>query len=140
MPEESKDYTGTPLLRKLGIKLGFKIRFVHEPEYFFDLLHNFPDDVEVLDGPTPGLDYIHYFVQSAAEYERDIVSLKREIKQNGMIWISWPKKSSGVITDVSDKLIRDKARSIGLIDTKVCSIDQTRSALKLMIPVKDRKS
>jgi hypothetical protein len=139
MSEQNKDYTGTPLLRKLGIKSGFKMRFVHEPDYLIELLHNFPDNVDVVDQSGEDLDYIHYFAQNAADYERDIVSLKNELKQNGMIWVSWPKKSSGVITDVSDKLIRDKARSIGLIDTKVCSIDQTWSALKLMIPVKDRK-
>ncbi len=139
MSEPNTDYSGTPLLKKLGIKSGFVIRFVHEPPYFFDLLHNFPTDVEVTDDDNTSLDYIHYFAQGVEDYERDIVRMKRQIKPNGMIWISWPKKSSGVITDLSDRRIREKARAIGLIDAKVCSIDATWSALKLVIRVKDRK-
>ncbi|MBO9616020.1 MAG: DUF3052 family protein [Dyadobacter sp.] len=131
-------YSNTSLVKKLGIKAGFKIRFVDPPEGYFDLLEGLPADIAVLEDPTPGVDFIHYFTQKAADLERDLPALKKEIVSNGVIWISWPKKASKVPTDVTEDVIRNLALAIGLVDVKVCAVDAVWSGLKLVIRVKDR--
>ncbi|MDR6809178.1 hypothetical protein J2Y45_006392 [Dyadobacter sp. BE34] len=131
-------YSNTSLVKKLGIKPGFKIRFVDPPEHYFDLLEGLPADIVVFEEPTPGLDFVHYFTKQAASLERDLPAFKQEIVPNGTIWISWPKKASKVPTDVTEDVIRNLAVSIGLVDVKVCAVDTVWSALKLVIRVKDR--
>jgi exosome complex RNA-binding protein Rrp4 len=78
-------------------------------------------------------------VKEERQLQRDILKLKDQIEQNGMIWISWPKKSSKVETDITEDLIRNLALKNGLVDIKVCAVDETWSGLKLVIPVKNRK-
>ncbi|SEJ72073.1 Protein of unknown function [Dyadobacter sp. SG02] len=131
-------YSNTSLVKKLGIKPGFKVRFVDPPEHYFDLLEGLPADIEVFEEPTPGVDFVHYFTKEAADLQSDLADLKREIVSNGTIWVSWPKKASKVPTDVTEDVIRDLALSIGLVDVKVCAVDAVWSGLKLMIRVKDR--
>lgn len=133
-------YSGTPLAKKLGIKEGSKIRVVNQPEDYFELFENMPANVEVLTDKKIKKDLVHYFTKKAKDLHRDIISLKNEIEGNGMIWISWPKKSSKVETDLTEDIVRGIALANGLVDIKVCAIDETWSALKLVIPVKDRKS
>lgn len=82
--------------------------------------------------------FIHFFSSSYNELLEILADLKGQLFQNGMIWVSWPKKSSGVLTDITENKIRDHALAIGLVDVKVCSVDDTWSGLKLVIPVKDR--
>ncbi|MGG7663452.1 DUF3052 domain-containing protein [Dyadobacter sp. BHUBP1] len=131
-------YSNTSLVKKLGIKPGFKIRFVDPPTHYFDLLEGLPADIIVLEEPVPELDFIHYFTKQAAGLERDLPALRRQIVPNGTIWISWPKKASKVPTDVTEDVIRNLALPIGLVDVKVCAIDAVWSGLKLVIRVKDR--
>ena len=131
-------YSATPLAKKLGIKDGFVIRLVGPPAYYFDLFEDMPVNIQILDEREPAKNLIHYFTKKADELRRDIPLLKREIETNGMIWISWPKKASKVTTDITEGMIRDLALSNGLVDIKVCAIDQIWSGLKLVIPVKDR--
>jgi hypothetical protein len=83
-------------------------------------------------------DFIHYFVTKEKELVKDINDLKEQIVQNGMIWISWPKKSSKVETDITEDVIRNIALKNGLVDVKVCAVDEMWSGLKLVIPVKNR--
>lgn len=132
-------YSGTPLAKKLGIKEGLTIRLVNQPEYYFDLFTDFPQNVSILAGEKKKKNFIHYFVKEAKQLKKDIISLKNEIEQNGMIWISWPKKSSKVATDITEDIIRKLALENGLVDIKVCAVDEIWSGLKLVIPVKDRK-
>lgn len=131
-------YSNTSLVKKLGIKAGFKIRFVDPPEHYLDLLEGLPADIEVFEEPTPGIDFIHYFTKHAASLEKDLAALKTQIVSNGTILISWPKKASKVPTDVTEDVIRNLALSIGLVDVKVCAVDAVWSALKLVIRIKDR--
>ena len=133
-------YSGTPLAKKLGIKEGSKIRLVNQPQDYFELFENMPPNVQVLTDKKLKKDLVHYFTKKAIELQKDIVSLKNEIQENGMIWISWPKKSSKVETDITEDIVRGIALANGLVDIKVCAIDDTWSALKLVIPVKDRKA
>ena len=84
-------------------------------------------------------DFIHFFTKDSLELEKGLLQFKDEIKQNGMIWVSWPKKTSGVPTDITEDVIRNFALGIGLVDVKVCAVNEVWSGLKLVIPVKYRK-
>jgi hypothetical protein len=132
-------YSGTPLLKKLGIQSEFIIRLINPPKYYFDLFEDFPATVVITKSKKKEKNFIHYFEKSSKDLIKNLPLLRNEIVQNGMIWVSWPKKASQVETDITEDTIRDLALSIGLVDIKVCAIDTICSGLKLVIPVKDRK-
>ena len=131
-------YSGTPLAKKLGIKDGFHIKLVNAPDYYLSLFTDLPPNLYFDDPGNTGLDFIHFFTKSTAEYKALLIELKKQIRPNGMVWISWPKKASKVPTDVTEDIIRNYAIEIGLVDIKVCAVDETWSGLKLVVPVKDR--
>lgn len=132
-------YSGTPLAKKLGIKPGFTIRLVNQPDHYFQLFANLPEQVTIVAEKKSKKQFIHYFTKQACELAKDMALLKNEIQPDGMIWISWPKKASKVPTDISEDLIRKLALENGLVDIKVCAVDEVWSGLKLVIPVKDRQ-
>ncbi len=132
-------YSGTPLDKKLGIKEGMIFSVKHAPEYYFKLFDNLRARINVTSDVSIKKDMIHYFTTDAKKYHNDIASLKGQIANNGCIWISWPKKTSKIATDVTEDLIRTIAIQNGLVDIKVCAVDETWSGLKLVIPVKNRK-
>jgi len=136
---QTAGYSGTPLAKKLGIKDGFRIRIVNQPAGYFDLFTDLPLDIEILEEKKTRKNLVHYFTKQFRELQRDIIALRNEIETDGMIWISWPKKASKVSTDITEDLIRNLALSNGLVDIKVCAVDEIWSGLKLVIPVKDRK-
>jgi len=131
-------YSGTSLGKKLGIKEGYKIALYNQPEYYFKLFTDLPDDIKVVNNKSK-VDFLHYFVKEEKKLQKDIRQLKNQIEQNGMIWISWPKKVSKVETDITEDVVRNIALKNGLVDIKVCAVDEIWSGLKLVIPVKDRK-
>ena len=131
-------YSQSPLAKKLGIKSGFKIRLINQPDNYFSLFTDMPDDVELLTTKKIKKNLVHYFTKKAKDLQKDMLQLKTEIEPNGIIWISWPKKASKVPTDITEDLIRSLALGNGLVDIKVCAVDDIWSALKLVIPVKDR--
>ena len=131
-------YSGTPLAKKLGIKEGFTISVFHQPEYYFQLFTDLPVNIKLVTNEKLKKDFIHYFVKEEKQLLKDISKLKGQIEQNGIIWISWPKKASKVATDVTEDVVRTIALKNGLVDIKVCAVDEVWSALKLVIPVKDR--
>jgi hypothetical protein len=131
-------YSGTPLAKKLGFKEGYTIRLINEPAHYFELFTDLPD-VTITKNKKKKKNLVHYFVTQFSQLQKDITGLKNEIEQDGAIWISWPKKSSGVPTDVTEDVIRSLALKNGLVDVKVCAVDETWSGLKLVIPVQDRK-
>jgi hypothetical protein len=130
-------YSGTPLSKKLGIKEGFTVSILDQPDYYFDLFIDLPQ-IKITKDKKIKKDFIHYFVTKEKELVKNINDLKEQIVQNGMIWISWPKKSSKVETDITEDLIRNIALKNGLVDVKVCAVDEMWSGLKLVIPVKNR--
>jgi hypothetical protein len=130
-------YSGTPLAKKLGIKSGFRLKIVNQPDYYFSLFSDLPTDISINEAKTK-YNFIHFFTKSKTELEKLLPQLKKQIASAGMIWISWPKKASKIQTDITENVIRDFALKIGLVDIKVAAIDETWSALKLVIPVKDR--
>ena len=132
-------YSSTPLAKKLGIKAGFSINLVNAPEHYFNLFTDLPGDLSFEDNPEVKKDFIHFFTQQKDEYITLLPALKLQLKPNGIIWVSWPKKSSKVVTDITEDFIRNYAIEIGLVDIKVCAVDEIWSGLKLVIPVKDRQ-
>lgn len=132
-------YSVTPLAKKLGIKSGYTIRIINEPSHYFTLFADWPADVIPSETKKEPKHLIHLFATELRTIKKEIPLLKKEITQNGIIWISWPKKASKVITDITEDLIREIALANGLVDVKVCAVDEIWSGLKLVIPVKDRK-
>jgi hypothetical protein len=130
-------YSGTPLSKKLGIKEGFIVSVFNQPDYYFDLFADLPQ-IKITKDKKIKKDLIHYFVTMEKELVKNINDLKEQIVQSGMIWISWPKKSSKVKTDITEDVIRNIALKNGLVDVKVCAVDEVWSGLKLVIPVKNR--
>jgi ABC-type lipoprotein release transport system permease subunit len=130
-------YSTTPLAKKLGIKAGNKIKLINAPEYYFELFADMPNDIDH-DKNLKFYDLVHFFTKDSKELNKVLPKLKNEIVQHGIIWVSWPKKSAKVATDVTEDTIRDVALKSGLVDVKVCAVDDIWSGLKMVIPLKDR--
>jgi len=135
---QATGYSGTPLAKKLGIKDGFHISLINSPEYYLSLFTDLPAELYFENKGDIKIDFIHFFTKSKEEYKSLLPAFKDHIKSNGIIWISWPKKVSKVPTDISEDIIRNYAIEIGLVDIKVCAVDEIWSGLKLVIPTKDR--
>jgi hypothetical protein len=126
-------YSGTPLPAKLGFKAGQRVSYVNPPEGFEALLGELPDGVRVLKRPAAPLDLVVVFVRERRELERRVQALRGALAADGMLWVAWPKKASKVATDVTEDVVREVALPTGLVDTKVCAIDETWSGLRLVI-------
>jgi hypothetical protein len=131
--------SSSPLARKLGIKNLFRFKVINGPAYYYSLFTDFPDDAKEISRSKSKVDMIHYFTMNKGYLVKDIRKLKSSIKKEGMIWVSWPKKSSGIVTDINEDAIREIAVKNGLVDIKVCKIDDIWAGLKLVIPEKQRK-
>jgi len=131
-------YSGTPLAKKLGLKQGFTIALINTPDHYFSLFTDLPADLYINEDASVQKDFIHFFTKHSDEYLSILPQLKHQIKPNGTIWVSWPKKASNVTTDITENIIRNFALQTGLVDIKVCAVDEIWSGLKLVIPVKDR--
>jgi LPS O-antigen subunit length determinant protein (WzzB/FepE family) len=135
----SAGYSGTPLPKKLGIKDGARVAFIDSPEGFEDTLGPLPDGVAIkrqLRGP---LDVVVFFTASRAKLERRIEKLRAALDPAGRLWVAWPKRASGVPTDVTEDVVREIALAHKLVDNKVAAIDATWSGLQLVIRLRDRQ-
>ena len=130
-------YSGTPLARKLGIKEGFNLRFVNAPAEF-DKELDLPANVTVNARARKPIDLVLLFVTSKQELERTFSSYAAKLRPAGMLWICWPKKTSGVASDLSDNVVRELGLAKGMVDVKVCAINEVWSGLKFVIRLKDR--
>jgi hypothetical protein len=126
-------YSGTPLSKKLGMSGGLRVAVLNAPPHYWELVADALAGLRVLEPGTEPLDLVHIFVTRRSELRERLPALLEEIEQNGMIWVSWPKKSSGVVTDVTEDVIREEALPLGLVDVKVCAVDMVWSGLKLVI-------
>ena|SRR5215510_750466 len=131
-------YSGTPLLKKLGIKEHMRVAFVNEPSNFRKGLGVVPDEVEIVSRLTKPLDFVLLFVVKEKTLARDFGLLARKLSMSGMIWIAWPKKSSGVVTDLSFERVQRIGLDAGLVDVKICAVDEVWSGLKFVYRLKDR--
>ena len=132
-------YSGTPLAKKLGFKEGFRAGFVNPPKGFRKELGDLPANVEICVATLrKPLDLIVLFTDSQRMLKSEFPRLAQKLAGNGMLWISWPKKSSGVATDLSDNIVREIGLSAGLVDVKVCAVNDIWSGLKFVYRLKDR--
>lgn len=126
-------YSGTPLAKKLGIKEGYRVRTTGAPADYLKLVSPVPPNVTISSRLSKGIDMWHFFTKSYSELESKLPALMKAIQPDGTIWVSWPKKSSGVPSTVTEDSIREIALPLGLVDVKVCAIDETWSGLKLVV-------
>ncbi len=133
MTSNTAGYSGTPLVKKLGIKPGFRLYVINPPADYLDLIHPVPEDVTFLKRIGNDLDMIHFFSKSRRELTIRIQACMQRIHPDAMIWVSWPKKASKVPTDITEDVIREVILPLGLVDVKVCAVDQIWSGLKLVI-------
>jgi hypothetical protein len=133
-------YSGTALPQKLGIKPGTNVVVINGPENYRKLLGKLPEGVRLSDRVTTDSDFVHFFTKRRGELQKQLPRLRAKLSDTGTLWVSWPKKSAGVPSDMTEDVIRDVALPLGLVDTKVCAVDQTWSGLKLMIRRENRRS
>jgi len=131
-------YSETPLVKKLGIKAHHKVYLQNAPANYLALLGELPETVVFPDSLREKADVIHVFVKNVAELEAALFELRDKIVRNGAIWVSWYKKASKIPTDVTEDVIRATALALGLVDVKVCAVDEKWSALKLVIRLENR--
>jgi len=129
-------YSGTPLVKKLGIKPDTRIQFVSAPKNFAALVGPMPDGARVQRDGT--LDFAIVFVKQLDDLMKQFPVLRDRLETNGMLWVAWPKRTSGVTTDLNEAVVRDYGLRAGLVDVKICAIDDTWSGLKFVRRLKDR--
>lgn len=131
-------YSGTPLLKKLGLKGEHRVRLLHPPDEYFAWLAADISGQLCTGGECP--DWVHLFAASRAVFEHGMQMLADSIRRNPriVIWVSWYKKSSGVASDLTEDIVRGFALANGLVDIKVCAVSELWSGLKLVVPVKNR--
>ena len=122
-------YSGKPLAQKLGIKSGFALAVIGAPPDYDQLVAPLPANVRFCT-LEKNPDLIHYFCTERARFAKELPILRRKMRDDALLWISWPKKSAGVPTTMSEDVVRELALPLGLVDTKVCAVDETWSALR----------
>ena len=126
-------YSDTPLAKKLGFKNGMRVKTSTAPPDYLRLVSPRPEDVLISATIRTNIDIWHFFTKSKSLLQKQLPVIRANINQDGMIWVSWPKKASGVETDVTEDVIRELALPLGLVDVKVCAVDDIWSGLKLVI-------
>jgi hypothetical protein len=129
-----KPFVNKPVVEKLGIKPGFCIFTAGAPRAYQDIVGQLPAGVTIAPALKAPLDMVHVFAMQATGLAARLRSCRAAIAPDGTVWVSWPKKSSGIATDLSDVVVRQIALRLGLVDIKVCAIDDTWSGLKFVIP------
>ena len=135
----SSGYSGTPLVKKLGIKAGWRICVLNSPQGYALNLENLADGITVHTEPWPGMEFVQTFCTTVKQLDTELKLLPELLATAGMLWISWPKKSSGVASDLSGNIVRQMGLATGLVDVKVCAIDEVWSGLKFVIRLEDRR-
>ena len=134
-------YSGTPLIKKLGIKAGQSVALVKAPKNFVQELQPLPGKVRFTSAQAAKqLDFIMLFVDSTKALQKELPKLKQKLARDGILWVSWPKKSSGVETDLSFDIVQQSGLKIGLVDVKICAVNDIWSGLKFVYRLKDRSS
>jgi hypothetical protein len=126
-------YSGTPLVKKLGVKEGMRVVVLGAPDGFDATLGPLPDGVAVARRLGPGKDMVIVFVTERTVLAKRLAALRAAIAPDGMVWVAWPKQASGVVTDITEDVVREVVLPTGLVDVKVCAIDATWSGLKVVI-------
>jgi hypothetical protein len=131
-------YSKRPLSEKLGIKNGQKIHIANAPAGYVKTLGNLPDNVILGKSRDGSCDFIQFFSREKSQLESEFPRLKENLAKSGCLWISWPKGASGVSTDLNENVVRQIGLKNGLVDVKVCAVDDVWSGLKFVFRLKDR--
>ncbi len=131
-------YSGTPLPKKLGIQDGFQVRLIDAPSEVVAELKSSLDNCKITRDAKASLDFAMLFTKSAASLKKEFPRIGKNLTPAGMLWISWPKKSSGVPTDLNENVVREVGLTAGLVDVKVCAVTEVWSGLKFVRRLKDR--
>jgi hypothetical protein len=131
-------YSPNPLAKKLGIKEGFSVLTIDAPEYYRELVDPLPPGVSFATAPARDFDLIHVFTNRRDDLFRNLAECRSIIKQNGAIWVSWYKKAAKLPTEITEDTVREAALQLGLVDVKVCAVDEKWSGLKLVIRKENR--
>lgn len=126
-------YSGTPLADKLGIKAGMSLYASHAPSAYTSIVRPLPDGVTLVARATRTTDMVHVFASRAAELDAALKRYRRTLGPTAVVWVSWPKKSAKVPTDITEDTVRALALPLGFVDVKVCAVDATWSGLKLVV-------
>jgi len=129
----------TPLAKKLGIKPGYDVWVLGTPKDYQSFFEDWPEGATLIDAPKGTVDFIHIFASQSAELQARLKSAKPRLKDNGMVWVSWPKKSSDLPSEIGKFDVMRAGQSIGLVDVKVAAIDEDWSGHKFVYRLKDRK-
>jgi hypothetical protein len=132
-------YSGTPLAKKLGIKPPMRLVAIDPPTDYHAWLGKLPAGVTIVSQSSGSIHAVHVFAANRRALEKHLSSLRRRLEQSGFIWVSWPKKASGVPTDITEDVIREVALPLGFVDIKVCAVTDVWSGLKLVIRKSERK-
>jgi hypothetical protein len=136
--KEMAGYSGTPLAQKLGITPEQRVVTVGAPPGYRKLLAPLPKGVSFTTEVAAAAPFVHLFVKKRRTLEKELKRLRKILADAGTLWVSWPKKSSGVTTDITEDVIREVCLPLGFVDVKVCAVDETWSGLKLMIRRENR--
>lgn len=126
-------YSGTPLAKKLGIKEGSTLLLIEEPENYRSLLQPLPAAVSFANQASEVIDLVHVFATRKEELQKHLASLRKKLRANASVWVSWPKKSSKVPTNITEDTIREVALPLGFVDIKVCAVNEVWSGLKIVV-------
>lgn len=126
-------YSGTPLAKKLEIKAGTRLLPLHAPDEYAKLLAPLPPGVRLDRRVGQGVDIVHLFVTRRTELTRQLTALRRALRADAAVWVSWPKKAAKVETDITEDTIREVALPLGFVDVKVCAVSDVWSGLKLVV-------
>lgn len=130
-------YSGTPLPKKLGLKPGMRAASVGAPGHYRALVGTL-SDIRFLNRPGKEMDFMHLFCTTAAELQRRLPGARDALARDGTLWVSWPKKSSGLQRDLDESGVRHAGLAAGLVDVKICAVDETWSGLKFVYRLEDR--
>lgn len=126
--------------QKLGIKPGCTVNTIGAPAEYAALLGGIPQDVKLAGAPRKGAGFVHLFATDRVALAKNLSKLRHEMAEDGLLWVSWPKRTAGVPTNISEDVIRELALPLGWVDIKVCAVDETWSGLKLVVRVTQRGS
>ena len=133
MAPAAPGYSGTPLVKKLGLQPGSVVCVIDAPAPYGDIVDGLPADVRVVTRAAATTRFVHVFAREAARLQRTLAALRDKLPADAAVWGSWPKKASGVASDISENIVRELALPLGFVDVKVCAIDATWSGLKLVV-------
>lgn len=133
-------YSGTPLAKKLGIREGMRLFVENAPGDYRKLVAPLPDGVRFVSHADHDTDVVHFFTKEKKRLQAALRSWRGKLRDDAVIWLSWPKKSAGVATDITEDTVREVALPLGLVDVKVCAVDEVWSGLKLVLRREHRKT